>query len=65
MIRCVYNVVYIKCRVEQGPGNSNHWEIIPCGRKAAVCRLTHAQLCPLSDAGTSIRVLNTFLMLCF
>lgn len=41
LIRCVYNVVYIMCRVEQRPGNSNHWEIIPRGRKASVCRLTH------------------------
>ena len=27
--------------MEQRPGNSNHCEIIPRGRKALVCRLTH------------------------
>lgn len=41
LIRCVYNVVYIMCGVEQRPGNSNHWEIIPYGRTAPLCRLTH------------------------
>lgn len=29
------------CGVEQRPGNSNHWEIIPYGRTAPLCRLTH------------------------